>query len=63
VVLFPLAFVWVVVVLVWVIRASVNEPPAEGDVPARRWRPRRPSGAPDAPAELRRRLRRSRAAR
>jgi hypothetical protein len=49
VILFPLAHVWLVVALVWILRNSTNEP----DVPQRDWRrfvprvPRRPwSGGP-----------------
>jgi hypothetical protein len=47
VILFPIAFVWMIVLLVYLIRNSKNEPEApEGDPPPRRFKPRPPRRGP-----------------
>jgi len=47
-VLFPIAFIWLLCVMIWLVRNSLNEPdvPGEEREPRRRWphRPRRPNG-------------------
>jgi hypothetical protein len=40
-VLFPIAFIWLLCVMIWIIRNSLNEPDAQ-ERPPRRWRPRPP---------------------
>jgi hypothetical protein len=40
-VLFPIAFIWLLCVMIWIIRNSLNEPDG-GERPPRRWRPRTP---------------------
>jgi hypothetical protein len=42
-VLFPIAFIWLLLVMLWLVRNSLNEPDAP-DEPRepRRWRPRPP---------------------
>jgi hypothetical protein len=46
-VLFPIAFIWLLCVMIWLVRNSLNEPEAPGEErePPRRWprRPRRPN--------------------
>jgi hypothetical protein len=43
VILFPIAFIWIVVLLVYLIKNSTNEPDTGGDEPPpRRFRPRGP---------------------
>jgi hypothetical protein len=40
-VLFPIAFIWLLAVMIWLIRNSMNEPGPQDHEP-RRWRPRPP---------------------
>jgi len=40
-VLFPIAFIWLLLVMIWLIRNSLNEPDQAPGEP-RRWYPRRP---------------------
>ena len=40
-VLFPIAFIWLLAVMIWLIRNSLNEPDQQPGEP-RRWYPRRP---------------------
>jgi hypothetical protein len=48
VILFPIAFIWIVALLVYLIKNSTNEPDVGGDEPPpRRFRPRGPSGRRD----------------
>jgi hypothetical protein len=48
VILFPIAFIWIVVLLVYLIKNSTNEPGTGGDdPPPRRFRPRGPRGTRD----------------
>jgi len=48
-VLFPIAFIWLLAVMIWLIRNSLNEPaPPRQEPEPRRWRPRRPR-RPDGP--------------
>jgi hypothetical protein len=45
-VLFPIAFLWLLVVMIWLIRNSLNTGPEQEPGEPRRWfplRPRRPS--------------------
>jgi hypothetical protein len=41
-ILFPIALVWLVVALVWIIRNSTNEPDVPGERSWQRYVPRRP---------------------
>jgi hypothetical protein len=44
-VLFPFAFIWMIIVIVWVLRNETNKPDEERFwVRTKRWRPRRPGG-------------------
>ena len=45
-VLFPVAFLWLLLVMLWLVRNSLNEPDQEPGRPGRWYprRPRRPSG-------------------
>jgi hypothetical protein len=48
VILFPIAFIWIVVLLVYLIKNSTNDSDAGGDdSPPRRFRPRRPHDSRD----------------
>ena len=48
-VLFPIAFIWLLCVMIWLIRNSLNEPDGREREP-RRWLPRPPRGS--RPARL-----------
>jgi hypothetical protein len=41
-VLFPIAFIWLLAVMIWLIRNSLNNEPAPPGEEPRRWRPRPP---------------------
>jgi hypothetical protein len=44
-VLFPFAFIWMIIVIIWVVRNETNKPDEERFwVRTTRWRPRRPRG-------------------
>ena len=46
-VLFPIALIWLVCVVIWLVRNSTNEPELPPDEPRRWWpRPRRPGRGP-----------------
>jgi hypothetical protein len=47
-VLFPIAFLWLLAVMIWLIRNSLNEPDQQPGEP-RRWYPRRPRRPQDGP--------------
>jgi hypothetical protein len=47
-ILFPIAFLWLLCVMVWIIRNSLNEPDSPPREP-RRWLPRPPRRTPGGP--------------
>jgi hypothetical protein len=49
-VLFPIAFIWMIIVLIWVVRNESNKPEAERFWVRKGWRPRRPRGPRRGPA-------------
>jgi hypothetical protein len=53
-VLFPLALLWIIGVIVWIVRNNLDGSPGERERSWRRWRPRPPrrpwSTAPSSPA-------------
>ena len=47
-ILFPIAFLWLLCVMIWIIRNSLNEPDSPPREP-RRWLPRPPRRNPGGP--------------
>lgn len=49
-VLFPFAFIWLIIVIIWVVRNESNKPEEERFWVRKGWRPRRPSGPRRGPS-------------